>query len=131
MAKRQWRNVLDGTGCQYLAYRIREFQRYRHPVAENAGVVIEFGEGKDVLQHHVDVRLALTDVYDEGIGNLPPWVGLNARRPAARPEMGAALASDVCQAPQHGILAFAVELQIFLLPDADADHARIRAGGIR
>ena len=127
MAKWQWRNVLDGTGCQYLAYCIREFQCYRHAVAEDAGVVIEFGEGKNVLQHYVDVRFAFINVNDQRIGNFPPWVGLNARRPAARPEMGATLASDICQAAQHWILAFAVELQVFFFPDADADHARIRS----
>src|SRR6266852_6444543 len=117
VSKRQWGNILDGTGCQYLPYRICKFQRYRHSVAKNTGVVIEFGEGKNVLQDHVDVRLAFINVDDQRIGNLPPWVGLNARRPAACPEMGAALAADVCKPAQHRILAFAVELQVPFLPD--------------
>lgn len=47
--ERQRRNILDGAGCQYLPYRVREFQRYRHAVAKNTGVVVEFGEGKNVL----------------------------------------------------------------------------------
>src|SRR5208282_5564119 len=91
---------------------------------------IEFCEGKNVLQHHHDVCLAFINVNDQRIGNLPPWVGLNARRPAARPEMGAALSSDICQPAQHRILAFAVELQVPFLPDANTDHSGIRAGRI-
>src|ERR1700730_7052230 len=101
MAERQWRNFLDRTGCEYLPYRIRELQCYRHSVAKDAGVVIEFGEGKNVLHHDVDVRVAFANFDDQRIGNLPPWVGLNARRPAARPEMGAARAADICQSAQH------------------------------
>src|SRR5271157_2742796 len=70
------------------------------------------------------------NINDQRIGNLPPWVGLNAWRPSARPEIRAALASDVCQAAQHGILAFAVELEVFLFPDTNADHARCSTGCI-
>jgi hypothetical protein len=43
-----------GTRCEYLSDRTREFQSYRHAVAENAGVVVEFGQRKNVFQHHVD-----------------------------------------------------------------------------
>jgi integrase len=50
MPERQRRHVPDGTSCQYLPYRIREFQRDRHAVAENAGVVIKFCE----LQTHLN-----------------------------------------------------------------------------
>lgn len=41
VAKWQRRNVLDRTGCKDLADRICEFERYRHPLAENARVVVE------------------------------------------------------------------------------------------
>ena len=44
--------------------------------------------------------------------------------------MRAAFAPDVRQPAQHRILAFAVELQIPFLPDANADHAGIRTGRI-
>ena len=102
VAERQRRNVLDGAGGENLSYRIREFQRYRHAVAKNACVVVEFGECKNVLEHNVDVRLAFADVNNERIRDLTPWVGLNARRPATRPEMCAALASDMRHAPLCG-----------------------------
>lgn len=66
MAERQRGNVLDRTGRQYSSYRIGEFQRYRHAVAKNAGVVIEFGQGKYVLHHDVDVGLTFTDLLYQG-----------------------------------------------------------------
>jgi len=42
-----------------LSSRIREIQRYRHPVAEDTGVVVEFGEGKNIFPDQVDVCPAL------------------------------------------------------------------------
>ena len=88
---------------------------------------IEFGEAKNVLHHNVDIRLALADFDDERVGIFPPWVGLNAWRP---PQVGTAFAADVGQSAQHGILAFAVELQVFFFPDAHADDARRRTGRV-
>jgi len=64
VSKRQRGNILDGTGCQYFPYRVCEFQRYRHAIAKNAGVVVEFGEGKNVLQHHIDIRVTFINVDD-------------------------------------------------------------------
>src|SRR5262245_15518660 len=48
VSKRKRGNILDRPGCQYLSYRVREFQSDRHSVAKNARVVIEFGKGEDV-----------------------------------------------------------------------------------
>lgn len=85
MAERQRRHVLDGTSCQYLPNRVREFQRDRHSVSEDARVVVEFGQGKDVLEHDIDISIPFAYVDDERIWNFPAWVGLNARSPAPCP----------------------------------------------
>src|SRR6266436_7999215 len=63
-----WSGIPQRSSCRP---RIREFQRYRHPVAEDTGVVIEFGEGKNIFPDQVDVCPAFTDVDDKRIGNLP------------------------------------------------------------
>ena len=132
MAERQSRNILDRTGCQYLPYSIREFQHDRHSVPENASLELSLVSERISFSTTFDVCLAFTDVDNKWwIGNFPAWVSLNSRRPAARPQVGAPLASDVRQAAQHGIIALAVELQVPFLPDADADHASFRDRRIR
>ena len=115
MSEWQRRNVLDGTGRQNLANRICELQGYRHPVTENAGVVVEFGQREDIPDHNFDVGLSLADIDDEWIGDLSPWVSLNARSPTERPEMRAALATNVREPAQYRVLALAVQFQV--LPD--------------
>jgi len=86
--------------------------------------VPSFGERQDVFEHNVDVCLALADVDDERIGNFPPWVSLNARRPAGAARDGrcaraAVLFSAGCLHVADG--GFRVRV-----PELQLEHSNVR-----
>src|SRR5260370_21545218 len=99
-----------------LSNTIRVLDGNRLTLAKPTGVVIQFGQPKDIRCHLDQIRFAMLNGNGQRNGNLPPIVGRNARLEAAGKQEAVPFGSLPKLAAKNRVLALTGRSGIILVP---------------